>query len=77
LLHELWQQEEGLTFCLAGPRGDQARAMLAKDAVLRWTVEAESWFAAMTKFYEYMGWGEYTLESRELDSKTYQKRGWE
>jgi hypothetical protein len=77
LRHELWRQNDGLTFCFAGPRGDQARSMLSEDAELIWTVEAESWFEAMTKYHEYLGWGEYTSEFAELDKQTYEERGWE
>jgi hypothetical protein len=57
--HELWKEEDGQTFCLAGPIGDDARSSLAPGAKLIWIVEAESHFEAMTKYYEYMGWGEY------------------
>jgi hypothetical protein len=77
LLHELWQDGDGLTFSLAGERGDDARKMLGKNAKLVWTVEAESWFVAVTRYYEYMVWGEYTSESPWLDKKTYKERGWE
>jgi hypothetical protein len=27
-----------------------------------WTIEADSHFDAMTKYYSHMGWGEYTSE---------------
>ena len=62
--HELWKDEgEGsLTFCLAGPRGDDARKTLGPDAKLIWTVEAESHFESMTKYWEFMGWGEYSTD---------------
>jgi hypothetical protein len=43
LLHELWvDADEHETFCLAGPGGDGARALLAQPAELVWTVEANN-----------------------------------
>jgi hypothetical protein len=63
LVHELWvESDQEQTFCLAGPMGDDARSLLALGSRMVWTVEAESHFDAMTKYYEYMGWGEYTSE---------------
>jgi hypothetical protein len=40
LKHELWEEADGggYTFCLAGPRGDDARKMLVPGAKLIWTV---------------------------------------
>jgi len=58
--HELWRDEDkaiGYMFCLAGPMGDQVRASLPENAELILTVEADSYFEAMTKYYEFMGWG--------------------
>ena len=68
--HELWKEDDGSTFCLAGPLGDGARAMMGKSAELIWTVEANSHFEAMTKYYEFMDWGEYTTEF-EQDKEPY------
>jgi hypothetical protein len=64
LKHELWEESGGeeLTFCLAGPHGDDARKLLSPDAKLIWTVEAGSHFEAMTAYYKFMGWGEYTTD---------------
>ena len=42
--------------------GDDARALLLPGSQKAWTVEATSHFDAMTKYYEYMGWGKYTTE---------------
>ncbi len=75
LLHELWQDTgEGdyghYTFCHAGPLGDGARASLSPKAKLIWTVEAGSHFEAMTLYYQFMGWGEYTTH-HEWDFKPY------
>lgn len=63
-------------FCLAGPHGDQARALLSSEAKLVWTVDASSHFEAMTKYYEYQGWGTYTTD-QDWDMKTYAEHGWE
>jgi hypothetical protein len=74
LKHELWQDsaDDGgdLTFCLAGPHGDGARKLLGPNAKLIWTVEADSHFAAMTTYYEFMGWGSYTTD-QEWDMRPY------
>jgi hypothetical protein len=42
-----------------------------------WTVEASSHFEAMTKYYEYQGWGTYTTVYPAEDKQTYAERGWE
>jgi hypothetical protein len=71
--HELWKEESGgYLFCLAGPMGDGARAMVDSVAELIWTVEANSHFEAMTKYWKFMNWGEYTTEFEE-DKKPYPK----
>jgi hypothetical protein len=75
LKHELWKDVGGeeypeLTFCLAGPRGDGARSLLSPKAELIWTVEAGSHFEAMTAYYKFMGWGEYTTD-QEWDMQPY------
>ena len=57
MLHELWIESTEQTFCLAAPNGDAARALLQPGARCVWTVEADSYFEAMTKYYEYMDWG--------------------
>lgn len=77
VLHELWIEEDGQTLCLAGPQGDDARSLLGPGARLAWTVEAASSFEAMTKYYEYMGWGEYTTDFPEVDKQRYRERAWE
>jgi hypothetical protein len=73
VLHQLWINESAgeQTFCCAGPRGDSARSLLQPGAKLVWTVEAESWFEAMTKYYAYMGWGEYGPADLEFDMRPY------
>ncbi|WP_371516049.1 hypothetical protein [Kitasatospora sp. NBC_01300] len=78
MLHELWDEgEEEKMFCLAGPRGDGARALLSEGARLVWTVDAASYFDAMTLYYQRMGWGTYTTEHPEWDNRTYAEHGWE
>lgn len=64
LIHELWTDESQgeFTFCLAGPAGNQARAMLEGKAQKIWECEAECHFEAMTKYYHFQGWGAYTTE---------------
>lgn len=73
--HELWQDVGGdwpeLVFCLAGLHGNDARASLSPDAKHICTVHAVSHFEAVTKYYAFMGWGEYTTEYEELDREPY------
>jgi hypothetical protein len=60
LRHELWDEGDGRrTFCLAGPMGADARALLEPGARLVWEFEAGSHFEAMSLYYEHMGWGSY------------------
>ena len=76
--HELWLEPgDEQTFCLAGPHGNAARALLASGSRLVWEIEADSHFEAMTKYYEYMRWGQYTTDFPEHDKKTYKELGWE
>ena len=71
LRHELWDEGGGRqTLCLAGPMGDAARAELASGSKLVWEVEAGSHFEAMTRYYQHMGWGEYTTE-QDWDRQAY------
>ncbi|MFN8158677.1 MAG: hypothetical protein U0R68_14775 [Candidatus Nanopelagicales bacterium] len=78
MLHELWVDADGLdTFCLAGPLGDDARALLALPAELVWTVDAESHYAAMTEYYAFRGLGPYTTTYPDQDRETSAERGWE
>ena len=75
--HELWLEPDGeQTFCLAGAHGEGARALLHPDAKLVLVVEAESHFEAMSKYYQYMGWGSYTSDFSEQDKITYEQLGW-
>jgi len=78
MLHELWVDADGLdTFCLAGPMGDGARALLKQPADLVWTVSARSHFDAMTMYYEFRGRGEYSTDYPDHDRQPYAERGWE
>lgn len=51
--------------------------MMPDDAVLTWTVDANSRFEAMTKYYEHMDWGTYTTPFPDLDTQTYAEWGFE
>ncbi|WP_296263655.1 hypothetical protein [Pseudomonas sp. UBA6562] len=76
--HELWQEPDGCqTFCLAGTRGERARALMQPRAKLIWEVEAESYFEAMTLYYAHMQWGEYLSDFPEQDMIPYKERGWD
>jgi hypothetical protein len=77
LKHELWKDIGGeeysyYTFCLAGTHGDGARQLLSPQAELIWTVEAASHFEAMTAYYQFMKWDEYTTD-QEWDMQPYPK----
>ncbi|KAF1066519.1 MAG: hypothetical protein GAK45_01898 [Pseudomonas citronellolis] len=70
--HELWQEPDGqFTFCLAGPRGDNARALLGAAARLVWQVEAGNHLEAMQRYYAHMGWGDYHSAEPALDARPY------
>lgn len=76
--HELWANEDGLDlFCLAGEHGNSTRNLLEPGYKLIWICEADSHFEAMTKYYEFRGWGEYKTDFISHDSKTYKELGWE
>lgn len=60
LKHELWESPGRFTYCLAGPDGDAARALLDPGARLVWTTRAASHFDAMTRYYVRQKWGTYT-----------------
>ena len=76
--HELWHYGDGLsTFCLAGKQGDDVRKNIVEpDGKIVWTCEAKSHFEAMTKYYEYMNWGEYETDVENF-KETYSDWGWE
>jgi hypothetical protein len=63
LRHEIWRGPEGLTgVCLAGPMGDDFRALQDPGAELVGIIDASSHVEVMTKYYEMMGWGSYTTD---------------
>lgn len=67
LLHEVWEEvdEEGQMLpglCLAGPDGNAFRALQGPNSRLVTTFLAECHFAAMTKYYEIVGYGQYANE---------------
>ena len=76
--HELWKQTDGSqSFMLSGPRGKDARALLSLGLKLVWTVFADSHYEAMQRYYEYMGWGQWTTDFPEIDKKNYRELGWD
>ncbi|WP_152598860.1 hypothetical protein [Janthinobacterium sp. RA13] len=56
LLHEVWEEEDGITVCIAN--GSRPEFMTA-DARFIATFEASSWTEAMTKYYEMYDFGVY------------------
>lgn len=71
---EIWKVEEveGVEYalCYAGPLGDDSRACLHPGAQLLTTIEAGCHFEAMTLYYRFLGWGEYTSD-QEWDRQPY------
>jgi hypothetical protein len=56
-------------FIPAGPAGEQLRQSALEDGYLcTLTVEAESYDAAMQKFYDFKGWGKYRPRNTEKPS---------
>ena len=49
----------------AFPRRFAAAHAAGHGASLVWTVEADSHFEAMSRYYEFMGWGEYKTDHEE------------
>lgn len=72
--HELWTYSSGQRFFLADTVGDSHPALLEPDAQLVWVVYADSAFEAMTKYYEYMDWGQYTTELADIEMQPYSAR---
>ncbi len=63
LRHEIWRDPEGLTgLCLAGPMGDDFRALQEPGSELVGVLFATSYVDVMNKYYEVMGWGSYTTD---------------
>ncbi len=69
--HDIWRDGKGLTMlAFSGDLGEAARAYLAEGSKLIHSFEATSHFDAMTKYYEFMGWGVYEAEF-EIDKAPY------
>lgn len=62
LLHEIWEDIEGLSgLILAGEQGEAARKLFQEEGKkLVHTFYASSHFEAMTIYYAYYEWGEYS-----------------
>jgi hypothetical protein len=75
LLHEIWRADGGactaITCCLAGPMGDQARAMLEPGAYLLQVFWAASQCEASTIRNKILGFEPYQSEWEEIDSQPY------
>jgi hypothetical protein len=56
---ELWAADSGHDLSFFPVGNESARRLLRPDANLVWTVEADSYDDAMTKYYEHMGWAPY------------------
>jgi len=67
---ELWEFEDCGTSCIAffPASNDSARALLGPSARLTWTVEAESYNAAMAAQHRHLGWEPYVPMVEEPDN---------
>jgi hypothetical protein len=70
---DIWKNREGLTALLfSGDLGEEGRKTLEEDYEIIHSFNAESHFDAMTKYYEFMDWGQYETEF-EIDKEPYDK----
>src|SRR5579859_2370565 len=61
LVHEVWRDKDGLEMCcLAGPGGEDARALLGPNAHLLHLIEAGSHFEAMSLYNAFLRREPYT-----------------
>ena len=71
LRHDVWKNKEGLTALLfSGDLGKEGRTALKEDYEIIHSFYADSHFDAMTRYYEFMDWGQYQTEF-EADKKPY------
>ena len=74
LLHEIWMDSNDLPgLCINGPEGDGFRSLLEPGSRIIKVIEASSTFEALTKYYNYFGWGKYTGELPQ-DHKPYSNK---
>ena len=65
--HDIWEDPEGLTMlCFSDELGAESRTLLEPNSRIIHSFYADSHFDAMTKYYQFMGWGVYETEY-ELD----------
>lgn len=70
---DIWKNKEGLTALLfSGELGQEGRMTLEEDYEIIHSFYADSHFDAMTKYYEFMDWGQYETEF-EIDKEPYDK----
>src|SRR5437899_4162353 len=67
LILEVWEDigengERLPSLIYAGPLGEESRLLLGPNARMITTIEARCHFEAMTIYYRFMGWGEYTTD---------------
>jgi hypothetical protein len=74
--HEVWESPEGMTtLCNIEDNGYDYRINIEPNSKLIFSFEAYSHFDAMTKYYDFMKWGEYKTEF-EVDKKPYGKKSY-
>ena len=73
-LHEIWIDKNGLHgCCLAGPEGEGFRNLLDQPAQKIHEFYASNHIEAMTYYYDYMGYGEYTTDFPDIDGREYEE----
>ena len=60
LLHEYWENDDGGAFSPVTELGDRQRPQLTPNSRLVFAVRASSWFEAMQRYQERLGYGDYT-----------------
>ena|SRR5687767_8072991 len=69
--HDIWQDKEGLTsLCFSGDLGEESRSILEPGSKIIHSFYADSHYDAMTKYYQFMEWGQYTTDF-EIDKEPY------
>lgn len=72
-LLQIWKNPEGLTeLVLANEAGNEQRKLMDPGSKIIHTFYANSHFEAMTIYYSFMNWGEYTTVQKE-DKLPYKK----
>ena len=56
---EVWKSETENSYTVLDPENESARRLFSQDAVLLYTIEADTWKEIMQEFHRRMGWEPY------------------